>query len=66
MSLCRVYPVFVGKDRVEVRVHGLLAMTPATQAAVRELVEAIAKLKRLDLGCEIVDPTVERNCEAPK
>jgi hypothetical protein len=59
MSICRVYPGFVANKRIEVRVHGLLAMTPATQVAIQELVEAVAKVKQLDLGVHVVDPDVE-------
>lgn len=58
-NICRVYPVMVAGKRLEVRVHGLLAMTPATQKAIQELVEAVARVKHLDLGVHVVDPDVE-------
>lgn len=63
MSICRVYPVFVGGKRIEVRVHGLMAITPATQKAIVELVGAVEKLKRLDVACEVIDPDREEHCE---
>lgn len=63
MSLCRIYPVLVAGKRIEVRVHGMLAMTPASQKAIQELVEAVAKLKHLDIGCEVADPDVPQKVQ---
>lgn len=61
--ICRVYPVMVAGKRLEVRVHGLLAMTPATQVAIQELVEAVARVKQLDLGVHVVDPDVSQQVQ---
>lgn len=62
-TICRVYPVFVAGKRIEVRVHGLMALTPATQKAIFELVGAVEKLKRLDVACEVLDPDREKHCD---
>lgn len=63
MTICRVYPVFVGDRRIEVRVHGASVVDPTTLEAIRELVEAVARAKRSGVSCEVLDPDVPQKVQ---